>query len=263
MNRPALHISGETTRYILYVFCHLTTLICLPPQSEPEENPMDPKNVRTGKDRRRPTDSMHTGDTDFDIEDPAYEQEATWGEVCNTCFVHSPGEWLAISSGIALVCFFLYFFLFGLELLGSGAKVMGGCTAGELFGDEINPIAGLMIGILSTVLLQSLSTTTSIIVALVGAESVSVRQGIYMVMGANIGTSVTNTIVALGHLGDGDQLERAFAGATVHDIFNFLSVAILLPLEVITSYLYRLTKAIVKNAKGKDGEKGKVLLRRL
>ena len=76
-----------------------------------------------------------------------------------------------------------------------------------------------------------------------------------MIMGANIGTSVTNTIVAMGQMGDGDQLERAFAGATVHDMFNFLTVAVLLPLEVITGYLKRLTEAMTKNADPKDGEK--------
>merc|ERR1719261_1892361 len=147
--------------------------------------------------------------------------------------------------GIVGICFFLYFFLFGLNLLGTGAKVMGGCAAGSLFGDDMNPIAGLMVGIVATVLLQSSSTTTSIVVTLVGAESVSVRQGIYMIMGANIGTSVTNTIVAMGHMGDGDQLERAFAGATVHDMFNFLSVGILFPVEVATTYLNALSKALV------------------
>jgi sodium-dependent phosphate cotransporter len=215
--------------------------------------PLDAKDATSRKDR--PTGSMHVGDEDFDPADPAFVQEATWAEVCNACCIHTPEEWGYAFLGLLAVLFFLYFFLFGLELLGSGAKVLGGCSAGELFGDETNPIAGLMIGILATVLLQSSSTTTSIIVSLVGADSVSVRQGIYMIMGANIGTSVTNTIVAIGHLGDGDQLERAFAGATVHDAFNFLSVAILLPVEVVTGYLYHLTKACVKNADQKDGEK--------
>merc|ERR1712226_312078 len=127
-----------------------------------------------------------------------------------------------------------------------GAKVMSGCKAGELFGDDTNPIAGLMVGILATVLLQSSSTTTSIIVSLVGGDdgTISVDQGIYMVMGANIGTSVTNTIVAMGEMGHADELERAFAGATVHDMFNFLTVLILLPVEAATHYLYYLTKAI-------------------
>ena len=96
--------------------------------------------------------------------------------------------------------------------------------------------------------------TALALVSLVGS-AVSVRQGIYMIMGANIGTSVTNTIVAIGQMGDGDQLERAFAGATVHDVFNFGSVIILLPVEVITGYLYHLTKAMVKNAEPEKGEK--------
>ena len=63
-------------------------------------------------------------------------------------------------------------------------------------------------------------------------------------MGANIGTSVTNTIVSVGHAGDRDQFRRAFAGATVHDIFNWLSVLILLPLEEASGYLRRLTREI-------------------
>jgi sodium-dependent phosphate cotransporter len=213
---------------------------------------MEVDKATEAKSRKdRPTGSIHFGDTDFDVDEQV--GDATWAEVCNACCVHSGQEWAMIALGIFLVCFFLYFFLLGLDLLGNGAKVMCGCTAGELFGDDTNPIAGLMVGILATVLLQSSSTTTSIVVSLVGS-AVSVRQGIYMIMGANIGTSVTNTIVAMGQMGDGDQLERAFAGATVHDMFNFLSVAILLPVEVITGYLYRLTKAMVKNVNLEDGD---------
>jgi len=140
--------------------------------------------------------------------------DATWGEVFTSCCVHSPEEWGMIFVGVCAVAFFLYFFLVGLELLGTASKVMTGCQAGALFGTDTNPVAGVMIGILATVLLQSSSTTTSIIVSLVGS-SLTVDQGIYMVMGANIGTSVTNTIVAMGQMGDGEQLERAFAGATV------------------------------------------------
>jgi solute carrier family 34 (sodium-dependent phosphate cotransporter) len=178
---------------------------------------------------------------------------ATWGEVFSTCCVHSPEEWGYIAVAVCLVLFFLYFFLFGLELLGTAAKVMTGCQAGELFGNDTNPVAGVMVGIISTVLLQSSSTTTSIVVSLVGT-AISANQGIYMIMGANIGTSVTNTIVAMGQMGDGEQLERAFAGATVHDLFNLLTVGILLPLEAATGYLGHLTHAMVKNASVKDGE---------
>ena len=172
-------------------------------------------------------------------------EDATWGEVFQTCCVHDAKGWGLIFLGILSVCFLLYFFLVGLDLLGNAAKVLGGCTAGALFGDETNPVAGLMVGILSTALIQSSSSTTSIVISLVGAGSVTVQSAIYMVMGANIGTSVTNTIVAMGHSGDGDELERAFAGATVHDMFNILSVCVLLPIEVITHYLYYLSFGLV------------------
>ena len=90
--------------------------------------------------------------------------------------------------------------------MGASAKVMTGCGAGTLLGGVNNPMAGLTIGILATVLLQSSSTTTSVIVALVGAGSIEVELAIYMIMGANIGTSVTNTIVAMGQMGDKDQV---------------------------------------------------------
>ena len=53
-------------------------------------------------------------------------------------------------------------------------------------------------------------------------------------MGANIGTSVTNTIVAMGQIADKADFRRAFAGATVHDMFNWMTVLIFLPLEVFT-----------------------------
>jgi sodium-dependent phosphate cotransporter len=58
-------------------------------------------------------------------------------------------------------------------------------------------------------------------------------------MGTNIGTTVTNTIVSLGHMGRREEFRRAFAVATCHDFFNFLTVAILLSLELLTGYLQK------------------------
>jgi len=53
-------------------------------------------------------------------------------------------------------------------------------------------------------------------------------------MGVNIGTSLTNTIVSLAQSTDREEFRRAFAGATVHDMFNWLTVIVLLPLEMLT-----------------------------
>jgi sodium-dependent phosphate cotransporter len=207
------------------------------------QDPVKSDNKASRKER--PTGSTHFGDTDFAEETPEEIGDATWSEVVSACCVHDGAGWFKIFIGVCGALFFLYFFLFSLELLGNAAKVLGGCSAGGLMSDETNPVASLVIGELATALVQSSSTTTSIIVTLVGADAVSVKSGIYLVMGANIGTSVTNTIVAMGQMGSGDQLERAFAGATVHDLFNLLSVAVLFPIELITGYLNHLTKAML------------------
>ena len=66
-------------------------------------------------------------------------------------------------------------------------------------------------------------------------------------MGANIGSSVTSTIVAFGQAMDRDEFRRAMAGATVHDMFNWLAVLVLLPIEVLTDMLYHITSAMVKD----------------
>jgi len=208
--------------------------------------------AKTGESRKeRPTSSTHFGDTDFAEEEVTDIGDATWGEVAQACCVHDAVGWGKIFLGLCASLFFLYFFLFSLELLGNSAKVLGGCSAGGLLSSDTNPVAGLVIGELATALVQSSSTTTSIVVTLVGADAVSVKNGIYLIMGANIGTSVTNTIIAMGQMGSGDQLERAFAGATVHDLFNLLSVAVLFPLELISGYLYYLTKAMLPDSVSK------------
>jgi sodium-dependent phosphate cotransporter len=213
------------------------------------------KSRKKRKESRATRHSSHFGDVDFEVDELV--GEASWLEVCQNCFIHSPHEWFVIFIGLILILGCLYFFGLGLDFMGSGAKVMTGCAAGELFADSINPVAGVMIGILTTVLLQSSSSTTSIVAGLVGADGsfINVQQGIYLIMGANIGTTITNTIVSLGHFQNSEQLELAFAGATIHDLFNYLTVAILLPLEVATGYLYRITGALIGGADTEKGDK--------
>ena len=93
--------------------------------------------------------------------------------------------------------------------LGNAFKALSGKAVGSFFTGIQNPVAGLMVGILATVLLQSSSTTTSIVVSMVGADIVTVQTAIPMIMGANIGTSVTNTIVSHGHVTDKEEFQRA------------------------------------------------------
>ncbi|XP_067899344.1 sodium-dependent phosphate transport protein 2B-like isoform X5 [Heterodontus francisci] len=158
---------------------------------------------------------------------------------------------------------FLYMFVCSLDVLSAAFQLAGGKVAGDIFKDNAilsNPVAGLVVGILVTVLVQSSSTSTSIIVSMVSSGLLGVRSAIPIIMGSNIGTSVTNTIVALMQAGDRNEFKRAFAGATVHDCFNWLSVLVLLPIEVASGFLYRLTKVVVGSFKIQTGKDAPNLL---
>ncbi len=95
----------------------------------------------------------------------------------------------------------------------------------------------LFIGVFATVLFQSSSTTTSLIVGMAGGGLIGLSSAIPMVMGANIGTTVTNTLVSLGHIRRKEEFKRAFASSTVHDFFNMLAVLIFFPLEIMFGFL--------------------------
>lgn len=131
----------------------------------------------------------------------------------------------------------LFVFFVGLELLGSSFKLMGKGVAATLIETTSNPFVALFIGILATSLVQSSSTVTSLTVSLVAGGGLTVAGAIPIVIGANIGTSVTNTFVSLGHVTRKDEFRRAFAGATVHDIFNLLTVLLIFPLELTLGIL--------------------------
>merc|ERR1712100_144980 len=136
----------------------------------------------------------------------------------------------------------------------AGLTLLGGKDSAKMFDVADNPISALMVGILATVLVQSSSTTTSIIVSLVGADELSVKTAVFMIMGANIGTSVTNTIVAMGHFANKDDLRRGFAGATVHDVFNMLNVLIFLPINWIYPIFEKMTYEMAKDQKSCEGD---------
>jgi sodium-dependent phosphate cotransporter len=135
----------------------------------------------------------------------------------------------------------LFIFLLGVNGLSDAFKSLGGGLLDSFFAATENPFMGLIVGILATTLMQSSSVTTSLIVGLVAAPDnpLPLANAIPMVMGANIGTTVTNTIVSLAHMGRKQEFHRAFSVATCHDFFNFMAVAILLPLEMATGYLQK------------------------
>lgn len=129
-------------------------------------------------------------------------------------------------------------------LIGGGFKTATQEHAKTLFEFASNPFLGLIIGMVCTALIQSSSTVSSIIVAMV-AGGLPITIAIPMMMGANIGTSITNTIVSLAHMGNKKEFQRAFNAATIHDFFNIFAVIIFLPIEIMFGFLEKSSAFLV------------------
>ncbi len=154
---------------------------------------------------------------------------------------------------ILRVAALLYLFLFAIGLLGGAFKLFGKGFSEALITGTSNPVVGLMIGLLATSLIQSSSSTTSIVVGLVAAGALTVRGAVPIIMGANMGTTVTNTLVAMTSMGRRGEFTRAFAGATMHDMFNLMAILILFPLEQATHFLERSATWLSTHLIGAEG----------
>lgn len=131
----------------------------------------------------------------------------------------------------------LYLFFVSIALMSGAFKFFGKGFAEQLFTTTADPFVGLLIGILATSLVQSSSTTTAMTVALAASGAVSLSGAIPIIMGANMGTSVTNTLVSVGHISRPSEFRKAFSASTIHDFFNLLAILILFPLQLMTDIL--------------------------
>ncbi len=132
--------------------------------------------------------------------------------------------------GLVLLLSF-YFFFFSIELMAKGFQLLGSGFAHLLIQNTSNPLVGFSTGLLATSIVQSSSSTTSIIVGLIASGALNIRNAVPMIMGANIGTTVTNTLVSLAHIKKGKEFQNAMQAATVHDFFNLLTAFTFLPVE--------------------------------
>jgi len=165
-----------------------------------------------------------------------------------------PGAVTAVQK-TATLFILLFLFLMGVQGLGDGFRLLGRDLLDAFFATTENPFMALVVGILATTLVQSSSVTTVMIVGLVAAPEnpLPVANAVPMVMGANIGTTVTNTVVSLAHMGRREEFLRAFSVATCHDFFNFIAVVVLLPLEIATGFLRHTAVALASTLGGIGG----------
>ncbi|HQC62657.1 MAG TPA: Na/Pi symporter, partial [Candidatus Marinimicrobia bacterium] len=144
--------------------------------------------------------------------------------------------WVGFAKALAIIML-IYLFLLSVTLIGDTFKMMGEGFAQKIMKGVSNPFVGLFAGMLCTAIVQSSSMTTSLVVSMVAGNVLTINLAIPIIMGANIGTTITNVLVALGHIGKKDEFERAFAVATMHDFFNILSVIIIFPFQYFFNIL--------------------------
>merc|ERR1712032_931507 len=167
-----------------------------------------------------------------------------WEQVTTLCKMDRKLRLLLIPVTLAT----LYLFTSSLSLLSRSFRLLSShLDQGELLASArmTSPVIGLAIGILATSLLQSSSATTSLVVAMVASGTITVEQGIPVVMGTNIGTSLTSTVIALYHIKQSNEYRLGFTAAIMTDLFNWMTVLVLLPLEMFTGFLAGLSKLLV------------------
>lgn len=134
------------------------------------------------------------------------------------------GSWLWLVLVVAL-------FLFSIDMVAGSLTMLGGEMAQSILLATSNPFIGLFIGLLTTALIQSSSTVTTMTVAVVASGYLTLPNAIPVVMGANIGTTLTSTLVSLGFVTKRNEFRKALSAGSIHDFFNIIVVLLLFPLE--------------------------------
>lgn len=144
---------------------------------------------------------------------------------------------LSLLLSLIYVASAIFLFLLSIDLMAGAFNRIGKPVAEAFLSATSNPFIGLFMGLLITAIIQSSSTTTSMVVAVVASGSLSLSSAIPIVMGANIGTTFTSTIIALGYVTNNKEFNKAISAGTLHDFFNILVTCIIFPLEYFYGFL--------------------------
>ncbi|MCC6835554.1 MAG: Na/Pi cotransporter family protein [Cytophagales bacterium] len=155
--------------------------------------------------------------------------------------------WKVVLRNTAYILAALLIFLFALDLMISSLQHLGQDAADVIILATSNPFTGLFIGLLVTAIIQSSSATTAMAVALMASGSMTLGTAIPIIMGANVGTTITSTIVSLGFITSKKEFRRAVTIGTYHDFFNILTVIVLFPLEYYFGFLSGLAQYLGSN----------------
>lgn len=133
---------------------------------------------------------------------------------------------------VLLIIFALFFFLFAIKLLVASLGNFSQVLQNNFLDTTLDPFVGLFIGLLTTAIIQSSSTTSTMTVAMVATGTLTIQESVPIILGANIGTTLTSTIVSLGYISDRFAFRKAISAGVIHDLYNIALVLILFPLEL-------------------------------
>ncbi|MDR1735782.1 MAG: Na/Pi cotransporter family protein [Oscillospiraceae bacterium] len=129
---------------------------------------------------------------------------------------------LAILGGVAL-------FLFGMSVMGDGLEKLSSGRL-ERFLERMagNPLKGVLLGLCVTAVIQSSSATTVMVVGFVTAGIMTLPQAVGIIMGANIGTTITAQILRLGDLKDAESVLALFKPSTLAPVISAIGIVLYL-----------------------------------
>lgn len=138
----------------------------------------------------------------------------------------------AVVLRVLQIIFAIFFFLFAIKLLVASLGDFSNLLQANILTTTLDPFVGLFIGLLATAIIQSSSTTSTMTVAMVATGTLTIQESVPIILGANIGTTLTSTIVALGFISDKLAFRKAISAGVIHDFYNIALVIILFPLEL-------------------------------
>lgn len=125
---------------------------------------------------------------------------------------------LSLLSGVAL-------FLFGMSLMGDGLKKVAGNKLELILYKLTNtPIKGVLLGAVVTAVIQSSSATSVMVVGFVNSGMMKVTQAIGIIMGANIGTSITGWILCLSYIDGSSGIAQLLSTATISAVVAIVGI---------------------------------------
>lgn len=142
---------------------------------------------------------------------------------------------------VLIIFFVLIFFLFAIKLLVASLGSFTDVLQSTILTTSLDPFIGLFIGLLVTAIIQSSSTTSTMTVAMVATGTLTIQESVPIILGANIGTTLTSTIVALGFISDRFAFRKAISAGIIHDFYNIVLVLILFPLEIYYGVLSKMS----------------------